>query len=279
MRQSELTTLLSFVLSFGPSGAIIVKYFYYMLPTFIRNNTYPDGSLDACDRALIMAPILWLAATILLDYFRNRIVAKNVFLNDVIDKESGTIRKRNDLFKESVSEQNKNDQIRSLVKNDTISTDTEINGLNEQIVLATQNHSDLPIQASRISKIFKNNTSTFYALKDISIVLDKNETLGLLGPNGAGKSTLFNILSTYYDCSAGQIRTFGEELSSYSSFFSECGLCAQDNILWDNLSVNAQLNVMRILRGVPFKPVYMWLEALEMSRFVRNQPSGLSSGM
>lgn len=36
---------------------------------------------------------------------------------------------------------------------------------------------------------------------------------------------------------------------------------------------------MRILRGVPYEPVYKWLTALEMSRFVRNTPSGLSSGM
>ena len=36
---------------------------------------------------------------------------------------------------------------------------------------------------------------------------------------------------------------------------------------------------MRILRGVPYKVQYKWLEYLEMTKFVGNTPSGLSSGM
>ena len=134
LRQQELTTLLSVVLSFGPSGAIIVKYFYYMLPTFIRNNTYPDGSLDACDNALILGPIVWIGATILVDYRRNRIASKNVFLNDVINKDTGTLRNKKQLFKDSLQEQEmvgKDGQVRSLVKNDSIYTESEISGLNE----------------------------------------------------------------------------------------------------------------------------------------------------
>lgn len=282
LREAEIRGVLTVVFSIGPTSALILRCLYDIVPVFIKPSVYAPGCLDAINRALFIAPFFWLALAIFKDYWDNRITQKNVFLNDLVDEKSGNMKSDKEMFKD----RSKKTKINPLAQNigeevppEEDNEEEEINGLTEQIILANQKRTDIPIQASRISMLFKNDNNSFYALKDVSIILDKNETLGLLGPNGAGKSTLFNIISTYHDATGGSIRTFGEELNTYSSFFTECGLCAQDNILWDNLSISAQLNCMRILRGVPYKVQYKWLEFLEMTKFVGNTPSGLSSGM
>ena len=78
-------------------------------------------------------------------------------------------------------------------------------------------------------------------MKDVNIVLHKDELLGLLGPNGAGKSTLFNIMSNYFSPSAGLVSYFGHELSRVPRLYDRLGLCAQDDILWADLTVNQHI--------------------------------------
>lgn len=113
---------------------------------------------------------------------------------------------------------------------------------------------DIPIQAAGVSKCFKNSTGKqFYALNNVSVNLFKGETLGLLGPNGAGKSTLFNILSTFHSVTSGKIRVFGRDLAVDSDFFHNAGICAQDEIVWDSLTVNIHLSMIRIMKNIPFE--------------------------
>jgi ABC-type branched-subunit amino acid transport system ATPase component len=52
------------------------------------------------------------------------------------------------------------------------------------------------------------------ALDQVSLSLRPGEVHGLIGPNGSGKTTLLNMLSGYYQPSAGSIRHRGEDLAS-----------------------------------------------------------------
>ncbi|HIP28607.1 MAG TPA: ABC transporter ATP-binding protein, partial [Sulfurovum sp.] len=59
----------------------------------------------------------------------------------------------------------------------------------------------------------------FYALKNVSFEVKKNEKLAILGPNGSGKSTLLKMLNGIYMPNEGQITVQGNissvlELSS-----------------------------------------------------------------
>jgi ABC-type branched-subunit amino acid transport system ATPase component len=51
------------------------------------------------------------------------------------------------------------------------------------------------------------------ALTDVSLSLEPGEVHGIIGPNGSGKTTLLNLLSGYYEPTAGTIRYDGEELA------------------------------------------------------------------
>lgn len=66
---------------------------------------------------------------------------------------------------------------------------------------------DVVLQVSNLTKSFVKNegdeSSRFFALKDVSFNLHKGEILGVIGANGSGKSTLLKILSKIYPPDSG----------------------------------------------------------------------------
>ena len=66
------------------------------------------------------------------------------------------------------------------------------------------------LEALDISKQF----GGLSALANVSLSLRPGEVHGLIGPNGSGKTTLLNLLSGYYQPSAGSIRVDGTELGA-----------------------------------------------------------------
>lgn len=90
-----------------------------------------------------------------------------------------------------------------------------------------------------IDGLSKTFASGFTALYDFNIVVKKSEIFGLLGPNGAGKSTTFNILTFKDNRSAGEVLVLGSELGSseLDNKFVKMGICPQNNMLFDFLSV------------------------------------------
>ena len=52
------------------------------------------------------------------------------------------------------------------------------------------------------------------ALSDVSLTVPSRKLVGLIGPNGAGKSTLFDILNGLRQPDRGQVRLFGEDVST-----------------------------------------------------------------
>lgn len=55
-----------------------------------------------------------------------------------------------------------------------------------------------------------NTTTYFWALRDISLSIEKGESVGIIGDNGAGKSTLLRVLAHILSPSTGKIKTRGE---------------------------------------------------------------------
>jgi branched-chain amino acid transport system ATP-binding protein len=56
------------------------------------------------------------------------------------------------------------------------------------------------------------------AIEDIDFDIPEGAIYGLIGPNGAGKSTLFNLITGYYDLTAGEIRFKGESLTGIPTY-------------------------------------------------------------
>jgi len=55
------------------------------------------------------------------------------------------------------------------------------------------------------------------AVDDISLTIDKGETVGLVGPNGAGKTTLVNLVTGFIPKTSGQVFFEGSDITRLPS--------------------------------------------------------------
>ncbi|MGE0566649.1 MAG: ABC transporter ATP-binding protein [Bacteroidia bacterium] len=69
------------------------------------------------------------------------------------------------------------------------------------------------IKINHIQKVYKIGTETIYALRDVSLTVNKNEYVALMGPSGSGKSTLMNMLGCLDTPTAGEYWLNGESVA------------------------------------------------------------------
>ncbi len=68
------------------------------------------------------------------------------------------------------------------------------------------------VEVENLSKIYKKEGDTFFALKNINLCINKGEVFSILGPNGAGKTTLLKIISTLVLPSSGVVKINGYDI-------------------------------------------------------------------
>lgn len=71
-------------------------------------------------------------------------------------------------------------------------------------------------------------------LNDVNFLVKPGETIALVGPTGAGKTTIVNLISRFYEATAGNIRIDGHEVkhATLKSLRSQMGIMTQDNFLF-----------------------------------------------
>ncbi|KAF3078410.1 hypothetical protein TWF569_000687 [Orbilia oligospora] len=86
----------------------------------------------------------------------------------------------------------------------------------------------------------RRSKETVVAVNDLSVNVRKGCIVSLLGANGSGKSTTNNAISGLDTISSGEIRISGVK--------TDLGVCPQNNVLWDDLSVLEHLRVWQYLK-------------------------------
>ncbi len=69
------------------------------------------------------------------------------------------------------------------------------------------------IEIKSVSKSYKQGTGSNYALRDISLLVDRRDIYGIIGLSGAGKSTLIRCLSRLVTPTTGNIFVDGQDIA------------------------------------------------------------------
>lgn len=72
------------------------------------------------------------------------------------------------------------------------------------------------LQANNIIKVYGKSDFAFKALDDVSISINKGDSVAILGKSGSGKSTLMHILSALDTPTQGQVMLQGQDIASLS---------------------------------------------------------------
>jgi ABC-2 type transport system ATP-binding protein len=64
-----------------------------------------------------------------------------------------------------------------------------------------------------VEKIFRGRNETFWAIRDINIIIKNGERVGVIGPNGSGKTTLLKIIAGITTPTSGTAETKGKIVS------------------------------------------------------------------
>jgi cell division transport system ATP-binding protein len=140
------------------------------------------------------------------------------------------------------------------------------------------------IEAANLSKQYSRGV---YALRDLTVSIDKGEFIFLTGSSGAGKSTLLRLLLREEIPSEGQLTVLGRDLSVMSSSQTQAyrrslGFVFQDFRLIPRLTVFQNVAfVMRVL-GVPDiiqqRKTFQVLKWVGLQHRINAVPEELSGG-
>ena len=140
------------------------------------------------------------------------------------------------------------------------------------------------IETSHLSKLYKRGV---YALRDLSLTIDKGEFIFLTGPSGAGKSTFLRLLLREELPSEGDLKVLGRDLralrpAQVQAFRRSVGFVFQDFRLIPRLSVFQNVAfVMRVL-GLPLatqqRKTFQVLKWLGLQHRIHAFPEELSGG-
>jgi len=110
-------------------------------------------------------------------------------------------------------------------------------------------------------------------LHDVNFEARSSEMLALVGLSGSGKTTIINLLSRFYEPSAGKILIDGIDIRevTLSSLRSQIGLVTQELILFNDTVRN---NIAYGLDDIPMSKVTEAAKAANAHDFISSFPDG-----
>ncbi|MDF2925271.1 MAG: transporter [Paenibacillaceae bacterium] len=90
------------------------------------------------------------------------------------------------------------------------------------------------------------------AVDHITLRIGVGQLYGILGPNGAGKSTLIRMIAGLLEPDEGSVRlSGGSSRTGSGSGLRHIGLCPQELVIWEGLTVWEQLLFMAAMHNIP----------------------------
>lgn len=125
---------------------------------------------------------------------------------------------------------------------------------------------------------FSYNNSKQYSLDNISLSINKGETIGIIGGTGSGKSTLVNLMPRFYESTEGEIFINGENIKNYSlkNLRNLFGIVPQKAVLFTG---SLRENMKWANKDASDEEILMALDIAQCSDFVSNLKDGLDTAV
>ena len=118
-----------------------------------------------------------------------------------------------------------------------------------------------------------------HAVRDVTLSVGAGEVYGFLGPNGAGKSTTIRMLLGLISASAGEVRLFGEQLSSDPALLRRVGSLVDGGNFYPFLSGRRNLEVLARTQGDGAGRIDGLLAQVGLAKDGKRKVKGYSTGM
>ncbi len=144
------------------------------------------------------------------------------------------------------------------------------------------------IKIEHIAKIYEVGVEKVYALRDVSLEINKNEYVAIMGPSGSGKSTLMNILGCLDTPTKGLYLFENENVSEMNDNQlaeirnKKIGFVFQTFNLLPRSTALHNVELPLIYAGIPkakrLERAYDALEKVGLADRVEHKPNELSGG-
>ncbi len=144
------------------------------------------------------------------------------------------------------------------------------------------------IQMENITKKYVIGQETVYALRGVSLSIEKNEYVAIMGPSGSGKSTLMNILGCLDTPSEGHYMLNGRAVSEMSDDELAEARNKEIGFVFQNFNLLARSNTFHntelplIYAGISKhhreEKAIAALEAVGLKERIHHRPNELSGG-
>jgi putative ABC transport system ATP-binding protein len=144
------------------------------------------------------------------------------------------------------------------------------------------------LELRHVSKRYGDGPSSFFALRDVDLVVEPGEMVAVMGPSGSGKSTLLTIAGSLEEATSGEVVVAGVSLDSLSRHDRarlrrrSIGFVFQDFNLLSGLTAAENVAMPLELDGVSAREArpaaLSALEALGLGERAGHFPDELSGG-
>ena len=144
------------------------------------------------------------------------------------------------------------------------------------------------IETQNLCKIYESKAEKIYAVKDVTLKVEKSEFIAITGPSGSGKTTLLNMIGGLDKPSSGSVKINGMELSMMSENklidfrLNNIGFVFQAYNLIPVLTAKENAEFVMLLQNTPKKlreqRVLSLLNEVGLSDKLNKRPLELSGG-
>ncbi|MBO0215783.1 ABC transporter ATP-binding protein [Vibrio sp. Vb2880] len=121
-----------------------------------------------------------------------------------------------------------------------------------------------------------------YAVKDVSINIQRGEFFSMLGPSGSGKTTCLRLIAGFEQANSGSVIIHGKDATNSPPYRRDVNTVFQDYALFPHLNIQQNVEYGLMVKGVSgSKRAIQAKEALKMvdlEDFSQRKPSQLSGG-